>query len=172
MLASGLFALAGCGPKAPPPTVHASMTEVVAPQAQTIWDITNRAYTVQGDAQDPAKITAADWTRLEDASRQIKARAELMARQRKIVVAGPGEKIEGADDPAEPDAQRVQGHIDANPTGFAQHARELAANAGIILEAAQKKDAGPVFKVAGKLDSVCDGCHERFWDPEAPKLPD
>lgn len=95
-----------------------------------------------------------------------------MAREKPIAVAGPGVQIEGGDDPAEPSAKQIQAYIDANPAAFHEHARELAANAAIVVEAAQRKDAGPVFKVAGKLDSVCDGCHERFWDPDAPKLPD
>ena len=91
LIASGAL-LAACGPKAPQPTVHASMTEVIAPQAQTIWDITNRAYNDTGDGLDPAKISASDWTQLQQAGRQIRERALLMAKEKKLVAAAPGVK--------------------------------------------------------------------------------
>jgi len=170
LVASGAL-LAACGPKAPQPTVHASMTEVIAPQAQTIWDITNRAYNDTGDGLDPAKISASDWTQLQQAGRQIRERALLMAKEKKLVAAAPGVKIEGEEDPAEPGARQVQGYIDANPKGFAEHARELAAAAEKVETAAQARDVGPVFQIAGSLDGVCDGCHSRFWDPESPQAP-
>jgi len=163
--------LAGCGPKAPAPTVHASMTQVIAPQAQTIWDITNRAYNDQGDGLDPKKISAGDWTRLETAGHQIRDGILVLAREKKRVAAEPGVKIEGEEDPAEPGAKQVQTYLDADPKGFAEHAKALAAAADTVAKAAHAKDAGPVFAVAGRLDSVCDGCHSRFWDPESPQPP-
>jgi hypothetical protein len=170
-LAAAGALLAGCGPKAPSPTIHQSMTEVIVPQAQTIWDITNAAYNDAGSALDPAKISDADWTKIEQAAGNIRQRALLMSKEKKLVVAAPGVVIEGGDDPAEPHAAQVQAHVDANPKLFRERAKILAEAAEKAETAAHNHQVGPVFDVASNLDGVCDGCHARFWDPESPQAP-
>ena len=179
LLASGVL-LSGCGPK--PPTVNASMTQVVAPQAQTIWDITNAALTAKGDTLDPAKISPAEWVKLENAGRTLQERALVLAKAKHVTVVAPGETIMGEDASGAPSkmghtwdaatSKQVQAFINANPVLFAQRAQILADNAEIVMKAAKAKDVGPLYKVSSGLDEVCDGCHEKFWGTdEAPPFP-
>jgi len=176
VLASGVLLAAGCGRK-PPPTVNESMTQVMEPQAQTVWDITSRAYNEKGDGLEASKISAADWVKLENAGRQLRDRARELAKARKITVAAPGETIMGAS-AAPPGATKqtwdaasatqIQALIDANRALFAQHAQAMAEAGDTIAKASQTKDARSLYEVSSNLDEVCDGCHKPFWGTDEP----
>lgn len=175
--AGGVLLLAACSGK-PAPTVNASMTQVMAPQAQTVWDITSRAFNERGDALDPTRITAADWVQLEKAGQDLRDRAEVLAKARKLVAAGPGEKIMGEEAAGQraqqgpewdaADARKVQAFIDANPALFAEKSRVLVQAGDTIVKAAKAKDAKLLHEVSSSLDEVCDGCHEKFWGTDEP----
>ena len=173
-----LSLLSACGRQKPPPTVNASMTQIVAPQAQTIWDITNAALNEKGDGLDPAKISASDWAKLEAAGQSLQERALALSKAKRVTAAGPGESIMGEDASGAPShqghawdaasAEKVQAFIDANPALFARRAQILADNAGIVVRAAKVKDVGPLYQVSSGLDEVCDGCHKTFWGTDEP----
>jgi len=176
VLASGVVLAAGCSQK-PTPTINASMTHVMEPQAQTVWDVTSRAYNDKGDGLEPSKISAADWTQLEDAGRRLRDRARVLAKARKIVVAAPGETLLGQSaappgatkqtwDAASP--TQIQALIDANPALFAQRAHVLEEAGDTIVKAARAKDARTLYEVSSNLDEVCDGCHKPFWGTDEP----
>ena len=173
---AGLLLTAGC--QKPPPTVNASMTQVVAPQAQTIWDITSAAYNAKGDGLDPSRISPADWIKLEKAGQQLRDRALVLSKAPHVTAVGRGETIMGEDASGAPgklgpawdaaSARKVQAFIDANPTLFAERARTLAEAGDTIVKAAPTKDIQAVYKVASGLDEVCDGCHKTFWGTDEP----
>jgi hypothetical protein len=176
--ALGLLLAAGCNQKPPTPTVNASMTQVMAPQTQTIWDITTLAFNDKGDGLDAAKISPADWAKLEEAGRQLRDRALLLANAPHVTAAAPGETIMGADAAGAPSkighawdaasAKQVQALIDANPALFAQRARALADAGDTVFKAAKARDVGPLYKVSSGMDEVCDGCHQKFWGTDEP----
>ena len=168
VLAAAAVLAAGCGRKPPAPTVHASMTEVVAPQAQTIWDITNRSFNKAGDGLDPSKISPADWIKLDAAGRQLSDRARVLAKARNVTAAAPGAEIMGDGARGAPTVQQIQAFIDADRAGFAEHARILAKAGDTVAKAAKAKDVAPLFRVASGLDEVCDGCHEKYWGSDQP----
>ncbi len=177
-LASGVLLLAGCGPKTPAPTVNASMTQIMAPQTQTIWDISSHAFNAKGDGLDPSKISSADWTQLEAAGRALRDRALVLATAKHVTAAAPGEHIMGQEaagaaskighewDAA--NAKRVQALIDANPTLFAQRARVLADAGDTIVKAVPTRDVSKLYEVSSNMDEVCDGCHQKFWGTDEP----
>ena len=174
-LASGLLLLSGCG-KASTPTINESMTQVMSPQTQTIWDISSRAFNDRGDGLVAEKISPTDWIRLAKAGRQIRDRARLLAQAPHVTVAAPGEIIMGQDashagakhtwDAASP--QQVQALIDAKPALFRQHLAALATAGDTILEAAHRKDVKTVYDVSSQFDETCDGCHQPFWGTDEP----
>jgi hypothetical protein len=178
----GVLLVAGCGRKAPPPpapapTIHDSMTEVMAPTAQTIWDISSQAFNDRGDGLVGSKISAQDWAKLEDAGRQLGDRARILAAApSKLVVVPPGEQIMGQDashpgvkgewDAASP--EQVRRLIQADPAHFAERARNLANVGDTLVKAAQTKDVQTFYKISSHLDEDCDSCHQPFWGTDEP----
>jgi hypothetical protein len=160
------------------PTINASMTKVMSVHAQTIWDITSRAFNARGDGLVASKISARDWAQLAEAGQQLKDRALLLAAARQVTVAGPGETILGADAAGQParighawdalSAGQVQTRIDGNPAFFSQHARTLAQAGDTVVKASRIKDVRMLYGVSSGLDEVCDGCHQKVWGTDEP----
>lgn len=176
--AMALLLLAGCNRKDTAPTINTSMTEVMEPTAQIIWDIMSSAYNDKGDGLDAAKLSAADWKALDKASRALKARADMLALADHLIVATDTQPVLGSqavgtkgDIGAAWDAvsaRQIQSRIDAKPALFAQKARALADAAAQITQAADAKNATRFYAVASGLDEVCDSCHEPFWGTDGP----
>jgi hypothetical protein len=165
-----IFASAYAGSPAAAPNLHALMKNVVAVQAQVIWDVGNHALDADGNA-DASKVKAADWTRLLSAGGKVKQVAQTLAQADHVMAAAPGQKV--ADEGTTPGAlgaKEVQNAIDANPKVFRAFAQALAVSMDQIVTAAQAKDAPKLFDVSGRLDQVCEDCHKQFWYPE-PKTP-
>ncbi len=176
-LAMGVLALAGCGQQARTPTINESMTQVMQPEAQTIWDVTSRAFNDKGDGLDAARISPTDWIRLAKAGRKMRDRAHILAvAATKVEVRRIEDKILGEDaahggvrqtwDAASP--KQIKAYIDANPAVFAERARVLEQAGADLLKAAHTKDIGTVYRVSSGMDEVCDGCHEKFWGTDEP----
>jgi hypothetical protein len=154
-----------CGAGAAPPSLHASMKKVVAPEAQALWDISNKA--TDGDGEPIAgKLTAADWDKLIEGSRRLKARAGALAQARRIEVAGPGETIQDEGAPEAPTREEIQRLLDADLPAFNTFAAQLAGAADQVSSAARKKDIKAVSEVANQLDELCESCHVTFWYPK------
>ena len=172
--------LAGCGRK-PAPSVNAEMTQVMSPQAQTVWDITSRAFNADGDGLDESKISPADWVKLGKAGRLMKARSRALAKTKHVAVVHPGETVLGAfAAPGGPTKQtwdaandtQILAMIEANPILFAQRARVMTEAADTLVKASLNKDVRKLYEVSSNLDEVCDGCHQKFWGTdEPPPLP-
>lgn len=156
--------LAGLGPE-PGPTVHASMTEVVAPSSTILWDLAIRAYGDNGEP-DASKLTDADWVSLAAEAQKMKDSAQVLTAQSHVIAAAPSVKIqdEGADGSST--AQDVQRFIDADPAGFADHSRKLADAGDTFIAAAQSKDAAKLLQASDALEGVCKSCHTAFWYPK------
>ncbi len=175
LASSVLLLLAGCA-KQKTPTINNSMTHVMQPEAQTIWDISSRAFNARGDGLDPTLFKPADWIKLAKAGRKMRDRAHLLANEPNVRVSTFGETIMGENsshngvrgewDAASP--VQVQAYIDANPKLFAEKARVLEKAGADLLEAAHRYDPKGVYAVSSNLDEVCDGCHEKFWGTDEP----
>jgi len=175
-LLAGTLLAAGCA-KQGTPTINESMTHVMQPEAQTVWDITSRAFNAKGDGLDASLIKPADWIRLAKAGRKLRDRAKLLAdNPRTIQVRAPGEQIMGEAashagvrqtyEAASPG--QIKAYIDANPGLFAERARVLEKAGDDLLKAAHKHDIATVYGVSSNFDEVCDGCHEKFWGTDEP----
>jgi hypothetical protein len=161
------------------PTINDSMTHVMSVEAQTIWDISSKAFNARGDGLDARKLTPSDWKMLGEAGRRMKERATVLATAKRVIVANPNEQILGEDaskggvkktwDAA--NRQQIQALIDARPKLFSKHAWTLA-RAGEDLEKASKtRDIKTIYRVSADMDEVCDGCHKPFWGTDDPPPP-
>ena len=181
MVAAAALALCGCTKKKEAPTINASMTDVMEPNAEKIWDTVSKAYNEIGDGLVADKLNDQDWKTIADASRALKERAQFLDKTDHIVVANANEPILGSQavgikgqiGPAwdAVNARTVQSRIDARPDLFKEKARVLVDAADAINRASQTKDVALLYKVSSDLDEVCDGCHEPFWGTDEPPAP-
>lgn len=147
------------------PNLYRLMKDVVAPQTQAIWDVTNNAMDDNGEP-DPAKLKAADWANLAAAAGKVKAAAQSLASAPHVMAAAPGEKIEGEGaGQGAYGAKEVQKAIDANPKAFRVFAQQLDGTMDEILAGVKAKNARQVFDISGRLDQECQHCHKQFWYP-------
>lgn len=164
---------AGIAGSATMPTVNDSMTHVMSVHAQTIWDISSRAFNEKGDGLVAKKLTANDWKQLGEAGRRLRERAMLLAKAPRVIVANRDEHILGEEaahggphDAAS--VKQIQAMIDHDPKQFAKRAMTLAEAGEALEKAAKARDIRGVYKVSSNLDEVCDGCHEPFWGTDEP----
>jgi hypothetical protein len=170
--------LTGCNKQTASHTINDSMSQIMEPNAEAIWDTMSAAYNERGDALVSTKLDDAAWLKIEDASALMQERAEEMATAKTFVVAAEnvpimGSQAEGQKTKAGADwdpvgAKTVQARIDAKPDLFREKARALAESAKAMHRAAMTKDAVLLYKTASELDEVCDSCHEPFWGTDEP----
>ena len=160
----GVVLIAGCQKK-PEPQLHDSMAQVVVPQSQVLWDVTNGVLNDEG-VPDPAKLSDADWKKISDAATLMKERATILAEEKNVKVADEGVRIQDQDGPGASKAADVQRFIDAKPADFSAHARKLANVSDAFLVAAKHKDASKLGEASNAMDGVCEACHLEFWYPQ------
>jgi len=162
---------------ASPPTINDSMTKVMSTNAQTIWDISSKAFNAKGNGLVASKITAKDWAQLAEAARAMNTRSVYLAKApRLLVVAAPDETILGEDashggvkktwDAAS--RKQIKALIDANPALFTKRATILANAMADLAKASKTRDVKVLYRVSSNLDEYCDGCHKPFWGTDDP----
>jgi len=151
---------------APPPNLHELMKNVVAIQAQVIWDVGNNAQDDKGNP-DASKMKPADWAKVAGAAAKVKDAAQKLATAPKVMAAAPGQKIDGeGGTPGAFGAKEVQKVIDGKPKVFQAFALQLTKSMEELMTASKAKDAKTLFDVSGRLDQECEGCHMQFWYPD------
>jgi hypothetical protein len=148
-----------------PVNLHETMKGVVAPQAQELWDVGNRAMDDEGKA-DASKIRTADWTKLAGAAQKMKDAAAKLANAQRIVTAAPGAKLQDDGTPGASTAQMIQTRIDGDRKAFADHAKQLELISEEFLAAAKGRDAVKLTAASGRMDEVCEACHVQYWYPD------
>jgi len=145
--------------------LQALMKDVVAPQAQVLWDVGNRAFDDDGNP-DASQLGAEDWSKLGEAAQAMKTAALAMADAPRVAVVPEGDKLPDEGAPGVATAKQVQGFIDADPKDFAAHARALADVSDSLLEASRTRKAQTLADASGQLDQVCEACHIKYWYPQ------
>lgn len=145
--------------------LHPLMKDIAAPQAQVLWDVGNRG--MDDDGNPSAKnLKPADWTKLALAAELMKGAATKLADAPKVAVGAPGTKLQDEDAPGAKTAVQIQDFIDADPKGFAEHARLLATVSDEFAVAAKARDVVKLQAASGRLDEICEGCHTKYWYPD------
>lgn len=148
--------------------VRAAMQQGINAATMEIWDVGNSAMDDVGGL-DPEQMTSESWARLEAAAEVLRGVAIDMHSAETIVAASP-ENMPDADEPGAVSMEDVQRYIDADPQGFRDAALALAEHAGLLVGAAQARDAQAAGDLVAMLDQVCEVCHAQFWYPEQPVL--
>jgi cytochrome c556 len=166
VIAFGSIALLIAGARAAgvPNMVVPLMKDVVAPQANVLWDVGNRGMDDDGNP-DISKLKPADWANLAKASQAMKDAATAMAAPG-IKAAPAGFKLDGEGSPGVATVAQIQAAIDKDPQGFVAHANALGKTADAFIAAAKAKDAKLLADASGGLDTVCEDCHMKYWYPK------
>lgn len=141
------------------------MATIVAVQAQTLWDVSNKGTNEEGEPAD-GKLTTADWQALTAASQAMRETAEALIKAKTIEVAPPGQKILNEGQDGASTAAQVQKLIDGDRKGFAKEAESLRAVSDALYVASTAKDTKTLLESAGELDAICEACHVKFWYPQ------
>ena len=155
--------LQGCDSK-PDVVLRDSMKDVVAPQAQIVWDTGNIALNDEG-APDPSKMTDTDWSRTLEAGHRLRDISLALSQAKRLTVARPGDTLEHEDSDGSFNAAQVQRFIDSDLPTFTTMADGLRANADQIIAASNARDAKTLVDASGELVEVCESCHVKFWYP-------
>jgi hypothetical protein len=147
-----------------PSMVVPIMKDLVAPNANILWDVGNRGMDDNGNA-DGSKLTAQDWAGLASAAQAMRDSAAAMAVPG-VKVAPAGFKLDGEGSPGVATVRDIQAAIDKDPKGFAARTAELAEVSDLFLAAAKGKDAKRLFEASARLDTVCESCHTQYWYPK------
>jgi hypothetical protein len=164
-LAGTVLTIAAVHAQAPAPTIHEAMKNVIAPQAQVLWDVGNEAMDDSGNP-DAKRLSAAQWGQITSAGQKVQDMSLALAMATPLKVVAPGAAIQGEGDANSSSAAQVQGFVDADPSGFADQSRKLAAVAGDFVAAAKARNAVKLGLASGNLDQVCEDCHTRYWYPQ------
>ncbi len=91
--------LSGCNSQGPddpgqietrPVVLREAMKSVLAPQAQVLWDISNKGMNDQGEP-DASKLKDEDWAKIAAAAQMLQSSAAERADAKAIIVARTGE---------------------------------------------------------------------------------
>lgn len=163
--AAALVAITAAKAGESPDDLMPLMKDVIAPQAQIVWDASNKGTDDDGKPNG-ARLDETDWRAVLAGARELKNAALSLAGAQRVTIGPPGVKLQDEEAPGAPTAARVQQPIDKDPKGFADHARALASTSNRLIEAADRRDAALLADAAGGLDGICEACHSRFWYPQ------
>jgi hypothetical protein len=157
--------LVGNNGTGPAVVIQPLMKDIVAPQAQILWDVGNKGMDDDGNPSAKA-ITAQDWQQLGGAARAMKAAMTSLIDARQISVTPGNARLPDEGTPGVSSTRDIQGFIDQEPAAFSQYARELADVSDGFIQAATAKDAVKLADASSRMDGVCEGCHVKFWYPK------
>jgi cytochrome c556 len=144
--------------------VRQTMQAGVNAATMEIWDVGNNAMDDAGGI-DPEQMSPERWAQLETAAQSLKDIALAMHDADGFIAASP-ENTPEEGEPGAVSMADVQRYIDADPDGFRAAAQGLADHAGLLVDAAQGRDAKAAGGLVAQLDQVCEVCHAQFWYPD------
>lgn len=157
---AGVFCVSASADDSKPVNVHQLMKAGIAPQTQVVWDVSNKTLEDEG-----AKLQPAEWDKIVKAASAVKSASTKLVTAPRLLAAAPNEKIQDEGAPGAFGAKEVQAVIDANPAVFHAFAQQLAAVMDEVTASAKTKDVAKLNDAAGRLDQVCEACHQQFWYP-------
>ncbi len=150
-------------------SISTVMRENIVPGSEVLWNAVGETY--EGDK--PVRIapsTPEQWKTLEDAVRTMKQGLAHLEKG-KLVVAAPGEKIQGDGVADAPQAAQIQARIDADSAAFKADSKAMMAILDQFDAAVGARNVDQIMDLGGKLDEVCEACHRKYWYPDQKVIP-
>lgn len=138
------------------------MESIVDPSADTLWGAAGTIIDKQG-TQDMSPKTPEDWLNVRHAAVRIVEGANLlMMRGREAAPVGTKSEAPGVElEPAE-----ITGLIKKKRKSFDGFAKALQALGLEALRASEANDVPLLEDIGGRMEAVCEGCHQTFWYPQ------
>lgn len=183
----GAAAMAGCTSQeeaAPPPPVlggtlppgfaaQASILDLMAdfvdPNADDLWEAVAVVSTRTGSEEHHPR-TDAEWKLVRRKALVLIESANLLVTEGRVV-AHPGQQLLEPGGAGDFTPAQAQAEIDKDRGAFVGFAQALQGSAVQLLGAIDKRDVDAYLEAGGALDEACEGCHKRFWYPNAPTPP-
>jgi hypothetical protein len=142
-------------------TVKDLMESIIDPSADALWGAVGTVADKQG-IQDLVPKTPEEWLDVRRAVvRIIEGCNLLMIPGRDAAPAGAKSEAPGVElEPAE-----MTTLIKKKRKSFDAFARELQALGLEALRAAEDKNPDSLIEIGGRMEAVCEGCHQTFWYP-------
>jgi hypothetical protein len=140
-------------------TIRDLMQSIVDPSADAIWGAVGTIADKQG-LRDLSPKTPEEWLELRGAAvRLIEGANLLMMPGREAAPAGVGSDAPGVElEPAE-----ITALVTKERESFDTFAMALQAVSVEVLEAVKTKNADLLIELGGRMEEVCESCHQTFW---------
>ncbi len=139
------------------------MESIVDPSADVLWGASGTVVDKQG-VQDMSPKTPEEWLDVRRAAvRIIEGGNLLMVPGREAAPVGTKSEVPGVElEPAE-----IAALIKKKRKEFNAFARALQALGLEALRASEAKDVPSLADIGGRMEDVCESCHQTFWYPPA-----
>jgi hypothetical protein len=146
-------------------TIKDLMESIIDPSADAIWGAVGTVVDEQGTHESLPK-TPEEWLDLRRAAVRIVEGSNLLLMPgREAAPAGTKSETPGVE--LEPD--QIAALIRKNRKSFNAFAKALQALGLEVMRASESKDAGLVVEIGGRMENVCENCHQTFWYPQAKR---
>jgi hypothetical protein len=144
-------------------TIKDLMESIIDPSADALWGAVGTVVDKEG-IHESAPKTQEEWLDLRRATvRIIEGGNLLMMPGREGAPVGTKSEVPGVElEPAQ-----ITALIKKKRKSFDAFAKALQGLGLEALRASDAKNAGAVEEIGGRMEGVCEGCHQTFWYPQA-----
>jgi hypothetical protein len=144
-------------------TIRDLMDSIVDPSADVVWGAVGTVVDQDG-ARETFPKTQEEWLNVRRAAIRIIEGANLLMMPGREA-APPGAKSEAPGVELEPPEITVL--VRKNRTSFDAFARALQAVGAEAVRASDAQDTAALLDIGGRMQDVCESCHQVFWYPGA-----
>jgi cytochrome c5 len=144
-------------------TIKDLMDSIVDPSADVVWGAVGTVVDQEG-AHETFPKTQEEWLNVRRAAIRIIEGANLLMMPGRDA-APPGAKSEAPGVELEP--PEITALIRKNRTSFDAFARALQAVGAEAVRASDAQDTAALLDIGGRMQDVCESCHQVFWYPGA-----
>jgi hypothetical protein len=144
-------------------TIRDLMDSIVDPSADVVWGAVGTVVDQEG-AHETFPKTQEEWLNVRRAAIRIIEGANLLMMPGREA-APPGAKSEAPGVELEPPEITVL--IRKNRASFDAFARALQASGAEAVRASDAQDTAALLDIGGRMQDVCESCHQVFWYPGA-----
>jgi hypothetical protein len=142
------------------------MESIIDPSADALWGAVGTVVDKEGTHESSPK-TQEEWLDVRRAAVRIIEGGNLLMMPAGREAAPAGTKSEAPGVELEPPEITIL--IKKNRKSFNAFAKELQALGLETLRASEAKDAALVVEIGGRMEDVCERCHQTFWYPQAKR---